>query len=180
MRRMSDRTDATPQIGDRRDALACHRQRWPRRRSKLTPHSRGCRHTPSLSAKSWKWSEFLDDFQRRWPMDENIYVDFVRDGIAGNGASRSGNPRWRRLTEDGPAAPNPSFTSTCGGRSIDRSHELTHIMQFIEVIHKLHDAFRACEANDRSGERHNLRSSDARPRGREASPSGISTVSRSN
>ena len=45
------------------------------------------------------WPSFLDDFQRHWPTDEDIYVDFVRDGIAGNGAARSGNPRWRRVTE---------------------------------------------------------------------------------
>jgi hypothetical protein len=45
------------------------------------------------------WSSFLDDFQRHWPTDEYIYVDFVRDGSSGNGAARSGNPRWRRLTE---------------------------------------------------------------------------------
>ena len=45
------------------------------------------------------WPSFLDDFQRHWPTDENIYVDFVRDGINGNGAARTGNPRWRRLTE---------------------------------------------------------------------------------
>jgi len=45
------------------------------------------------------WSSFLDDFQRHWPTDENIYVDFVRDGSSGNGAARSGNPRWRRVTE---------------------------------------------------------------------------------
>ena len=44
----------------------------------------------------------------------------------------------------------------CGDRSIDRSHELTHIMQFIEVIHKLHDALRACAANDRNGESREL------------------------
>ena len=29
----------------------------------------------------------------------NIYVDFVRDGVRGNGAARMGNSRWRRLTE---------------------------------------------------------------------------------
>jgi hypothetical protein len=29
------------------------------------------------------WPTFLDDFQRHWPTDENIYVDFVRDGIRG-------------------------------------------------------------------------------------------------
>jgi hypothetical protein len=47
-----------------------------------------------------EWSTFLDDFQRHWPTDENIYVDFVRDGVAGNGAARMGNTRWRRLTEE--------------------------------------------------------------------------------
>jgi len=46
------------------------------------------------------WPAFLDDFQRHWPTDEHIYVDFVRDGLAGNGAARVGNPRWRRLTEE--------------------------------------------------------------------------------
>ncbi len=45
------------------------------------------------------WPSFLDDFQRHWPTDEDIYVDFVRDGGSGNGAARSGNSRWRRLTE---------------------------------------------------------------------------------
>lgn len=45
------------------------------------------------------WPSFLDDFQRHWPTDEDIYVDFVREGVAGNGAARTGNPRWRRLTE---------------------------------------------------------------------------------
>jgi hypothetical protein len=45
------------------------------------------------------WPSFLDDFQRHWPTDEDIYVDFIRDGSAGNAAARSGNPRWRRVTE---------------------------------------------------------------------------------
>lgn len=49
---------------------------------------------------SHNWSSFLDDFQRHWPTDEDhIYVDFVRDGFVGNSAARSGNSRWRRLTE---------------------------------------------------------------------------------
>ena len=38
------------------------------------------------------WSAFLDDFQRHWPTDEDIYVDFVRDGGLGNGAARMGTP----------------------------------------------------------------------------------------
>jgi hypothetical protein len=45
------------------------------------------------------WALFLDDFQRHWPTDEDIYVCFVIEGSAGNGSARSGNPRWRRLTE---------------------------------------------------------------------------------
>lgn len=46
------------------------------------------------------WPAFLDDFQRHWPTDgDHTYVDFVRDGVRGNGAARSGNSRWRRLTE---------------------------------------------------------------------------------
>ena len=45
------------------------------------------------------WGYFLDDFRRHWPTDDNIYVCFVLDGSAGNGAARLGNSRWRRLTE---------------------------------------------------------------------------------
>ena len=46
------------------------------------------------------WPTFLEDFQRHWPTDaEHTYVDFVRDGLAGNGAARAGNTRWRRMTE---------------------------------------------------------------------------------
>jgi hypothetical protein len=46
------------------------------------------------------WLAFLDDFQRHWPTDEDIYVDFVRHGAVGDGAARQGNARWRRLTEE--------------------------------------------------------------------------------
>jgi len=43
---------------------------------------------------------FLDDFQRHWPTDDQYaYVDFVRNGLRGNGAARCGNTRWRRVTE---------------------------------------------------------------------------------
>ena len=46
------------------------------------------------------WATFLDDFWRHWPTDgDHVYVDFVRDGAVGKGASRTGNPRWKRLTE---------------------------------------------------------------------------------
>jgi len=46
-----------------------------------------------------EWPAFLDDFQAHWPTDGNIYVDFIRDGLVGNGAARTGSARWRRLTE---------------------------------------------------------------------------------
>jgi hypothetical protein len=47
------------------------------------------------------WPAFLDDFQRHWPTDEDhTYVEFVRDGVHGNGGARMGNARWRRLTEE--------------------------------------------------------------------------------
>jgi len=47
------------------------------------------------------WPAFLDDFQLHWPTDEDhISVEFVRKGMMGNGAARTGNARWRRLTEE--------------------------------------------------------------------------------
>jgi hypothetical protein len=47
------------------------------------------------------WPAFLDDFQHHWPTDDDhAYVDFVREGVLGNGALRAGNSRWRRLTEE--------------------------------------------------------------------------------
>jgi hypothetical protein len=46
------------------------------------------------------WAAFLRDFQRHWPTDgDHVYVDFVRDGLVGNGNARTGDARWRRLTE---------------------------------------------------------------------------------
>jgi hypothetical protein len=46
------------------------------------------------------WPTFLEDCQRHWPTDaEHTYVDFIRDGAAGNGAARTGNARWRRVSE---------------------------------------------------------------------------------
>jgi hypothetical protein len=46
------------------------------------------------------WPAFLDDFQKHWPTDErSTYVDFVRKGKVGDGAARTGDPHWRRVTE---------------------------------------------------------------------------------
>ncbi len=46
------------------------------------------------------WPAFLVDFQEHWPADKPFaYVDFIRDGIMGNAAARSGSSRWRRVCE---------------------------------------------------------------------------------
>ncbi len=45
------------------------------------------------------WDAFLDDFQIHWPTDRDIYVDFVREGLYGNGAARTGKSTWRRVAE---------------------------------------------------------------------------------
>ena len=50
------------------------------------------------------WTAFLKDFRHHWPTDnDHTYVDFVRDGITGNGEARSGNPRWRQIDRDSDA-----------------------------------------------------------------------------
>ena len=69
------------------------------------------------------WSTFLDDFQLHWPTDEdNIYVDFVRDGSAGNGAARTGNARWRRLTEEGAGGAKSVFHFDVQGQVAKSTH----------------------------------------------------------
>ena len=47
------------------------------------------------------WPAFLDDFQHHWPTDDDhLSVDFIRDGSHGHGAARTGDSRWRRMTEE--------------------------------------------------------------------------------
>ena len=49
---------------------------------------------------SCKWQEFLEDFHYHWPTDgDNTRVDDVREGRVGNGAARTGDTTWRRITE---------------------------------------------------------------------------------
>jgi len=52
------------------------------------------------------WLQFLDDFARHWPTDEDhVYVDFVRDGALERRrgwpppGARTGNPDELRLCE---------------------------------------------------------------------------------
>ncbi len=69
------------------------------------------------------WPAFLDDFQRHWPTDEDhTYVDFVRDGSAGNGAARMGDARWRRLTEERAGAAKSVFHFDVQGQVAKSTH----------------------------------------------------------
>ena len=69
------------------------------------------------------WPKFLDDFQSHWPTDaDNTYVDFVRDGLCGNGAARHGNARWRRLTEQRAGAAKSVFHFDVQGTVAKSTH----------------------------------------------------------
>jgi hypothetical protein len=84
------------------------------------------------------WSAFLDDFQHHWPTDEDhTYVDFVRDGTAGNGAARMGNARWRRLTEERAGGAKPVFHFDVQGQVAKATHARIPWLRFIR--HELGD-----------------------------------------
>lgn len=69
------------------------------------------------------WPSFLEDFQRHWPTDEdNLYVDFIRDGLYGNGAARSGSSRWRRLTDERAGGAKSVFHFDVPGSVAKASH----------------------------------------------------------
>ena len=78
------------------------------------------------------WLTFLDDFQRHWPTDEdNTYVDFVRDGTVGNGAARTGNARWRRLTEEHSGSAKSVFHFDVPGSVAKSTHAGIPWLRFI-------------------------------------------------
>jgi hypothetical protein len=77
------------------------------------------------------WPTFLDAFQRHWPTDEDIYVDFVRDGTVGNGAARMGNPRWRRLTEERAGSAKSVYHFDVQGSVAKSSHAGIPWLRFI-------------------------------------------------
>lgn len=69
------------------------------------------------------WPTFLDDFHLHWPTDEeNTYVDFVRDGVCGDGAARSGSSRWRRLTEENAGSAKSVFHFDVPGSVAKSTH----------------------------------------------------------
>jgi hypothetical protein len=69
------------------------------------------------------WLAFLDDFQHHWPTDDDqVYVDFVRNGAIGHGAKRTGNSRWRRLTEERAGAAKSVFHFDVPGSVAKSTH----------------------------------------------------------
>jgi hypothetical protein len=77
------------------------------------------------------WPAFLDDFQHHWPTDEDIYVDFVRDGVCGNGVARMGNSRWRRLTEERAGSAKSVFHFDAQGSVAKSTHAGIPWLRFI-------------------------------------------------
>jgi hypothetical protein len=78
------------------------------------------------------WPAFLDDFQRHWPADEkHMYVEFIRDGMHGNGAARSGNARWRRLTDLRARGAKSVFHFDCQGSVAKSTHAGLPWLRFI-------------------------------------------------
>jgi hypothetical protein len=69
------------------------------------------------------WPGFLDDFQRHCPADqENISVDFIRDGIAGSSNRCAGEPSWLRLTEQWTASAKSVFLFDVQGAVAKATH----------------------------------------------------------
>jgi hypothetical protein len=67
-----------------------------------------------------------------WPTNEDqVYVEFVRDGIAGNGAARSGNARWRRMTEERAGGAKSVFRFDVQGSVAKSTHAGIPWLRFI-------------------------------------------------
>lgn len=86
------------------------------------------------------WPQFLEDFCAHWPTDGNdTYVDFIRDGSIGNGAVRSGERHWRRLTEEATGSAKSVFHFDVQGSVAKSTHAgipwLRHIRRVRPQVH---------------------------------------------
>lgn len=86
------------------------------------------------------WPGFLEDFCAHWPTDSpHTYVDFVRDGKVGDGAARTGERRWRRLTEEATGAAKSVFHFDVQGTVAKSTHAglpwLRHMRNARPVLH---------------------------------------------
>lgn len=86
------------------------------------------------------WHLFLDDFQKHWPTDEDIYVEFVREGVVGRGDLRKGSARWRRLAETRAGSAKSVFHFDVQGSVAKSTHAGIPWLRFINQsnIKKLH------------------------------------------
>ena len=79
-----------------------------------------------------EWAFFLDDFTHHWPTDkDHIDVDLVRSGYVGNGTSRAGNSRWRRLTEQRAGRAKSVFHFDVPGQVAKSTHAGIPWLRFI-------------------------------------------------
>ncbi|WP_199523128.1 hypothetical protein [Pararhodobacter sp. CCB-MM2] len=82
------------------------------------------------------WDEFLEDFCAHWPTDErHTYVDFVRCGSVGNGAERSGDRVWRRLTEEATGSAKSVFHFDVQGSVAKSTHAGIPWLRRIRAAH---------------------------------------------
>jgi len=86
------------------------------------------------------WQNFLEDFCAHWPTDRpHTYVDFVRYGEVGEGAARTGERRWRRLTEEAAGAAKSVFHFDVQGAVAKSTHAglpwLRHIRSARPAVH---------------------------------------------
>ncbi len=85
-----------------------------------------------LHGLPFEWPTFLDDFHRHWPTDRpNMYVDFIRDGLHGNGAARTGDSRWRRLAEQRSKSAKSVFHFDVQGQVAKSTHAGLPWLRFI-------------------------------------------------
>jgi len=69
------------------------------------------------------WPTFLVDFRRHWPTDDpGNFIDFIRDGGAGNGMNRMGDSSWLRLTERWTATAKSVFLFDVQGAVAKSTH----------------------------------------------------------
>lgn len=78
------------------------------------------------------WQSFLEDFHVHWPTDDDhTYVDLVRDGSVGNATARTGNARWRRVTEKRAGGAKSVFHFDVQGQVAKSTHAGIPWLRFI-------------------------------------------------
>ncbi len=76
---------------------------------------------------------FLEDFHAHWPTDQkNLYVDLIRDGIAGFAYRRDGETRWRRKAEE-IARAKSAFHFDVTGRVAEPTHACLPFLRAIRL-----------------------------------------------